>query len=84
MKGDEKMPKTSSSKKAYNKRYYREHPKMKKELLENQNQKQRANPRKYAKIQRDRYHSNKEYRDYKIEYAKDYYKKHKKRLGNRA
>ena len=71
------MAKSTTAEKQYAKKYYRTHPKKREEKIENQLAKQRANPKKYAKIQRDRYHEDKEYRDYKIDYAREYRKKHK-------
>ena len=66
------MAKSTEKEKARAKKYYETHPKARARIIAKQIAKQKANPKKYAKIQRDRYHEDKEYRDYKIEYAKRY------------
>lgn len=77
------MAKSTPSEKRYAKRYYETHPKEKEKKIKKQIAKQRANPKKFAKEQRDRYRDNKEYRDYKIKYAKDYYKRKKTSTNTR-
>lgn len=72
------MPKATAKEKRYAKKYYESHPKERATKIAKQISKQKANPKKYAKEQRERYANNKEYRDYKIAYAKAYYKRHKK------
>ena len=78
------MAKSTASEKRYAKRYYDTHPLKKREKIKKQIAKQKANPKKFAKIQRDRYHENEEYREYKIKYARDYYKRKKKTSGTSA
>lgn len=73
------MAKTTAKKKAYNKKYYRTHPKKRQEMIDKQIAKQKANPEKYARKSREYYHKDKDYREYKIDYARDYRRKHKKR-----
>lgn len=73
------MAKSTPAEKRYAKRYYESHPKKKAEKIAKQVKKQQANKSKFAKLQRDRYHSNKAYKEYKIEYAKNYYRKHYKK-----
>lgn len=75
------MGKSTSAEKRAAKRYYDSHPKEKAKKIAKQVAKQKANKGKFAKIQRDRYHGNKEYKEYKIDYAENYYRKHKKRMG---
>lgn len=75
------MPKSTIAEKKYAKKYYETHPKERAKKIKKQIAKQKANPEKFAKEQRDRYHSNKEYRDYKIAYARNYLKK--KGTGNK-
>ena len=77
------MAKSTQSEKRYAKRYYETHPQERRKKIKNQIAKQKANPKKFAKEQRERYHENKEYRDYKIKYAKEYYKKKKTSSGTR-
>lgn len=75
------MAQSTAKEKAYAREYYKTHPKQRQKAIDKQLAKQKANPKKYAKIQKKRYHSDKEYRDYKIEYARDYYKKNKYRYN---
>lgn len=75
------MAKSTNAEKKAAKKYYETHPKEKAKKIAKQVAKQKANKSKFAKIQRERYHSNRDYREYKIDYAEDYYKKHKRRMG---
>lgn len=77
------MAKSTPSEKRYAKRYYETHPQERQKKIRQQVAKQKANPKKFAKEQRERYRENKEYRDYKIKYAKDYYKRKKTSSSNR-
>lgn len=67
---------STKAEKAYAKKYYNSHPKQKAEKIKKQIQKQKSNPKTFAKQQRERYRTNSEYRAYKIGYAKKYYRDH--------
>lgn len=69
------MGRSTEKEKKRAKRYYETHPQEREEKIRKQIAKQKANPKKYAKIQRDRYWDDKKYRDYKIAYAKAYYRR---------
>ena len=73
------MAKSTEKEKQRAKRYYETHPKARQRKIDKQIAKQKANPKKYAKIQRERYREDKEYRDQKIEYAKRYQKRKARR-----
>lgn len=70
------MPKSSLAERRYAKKYYESHPKQKKIKIAKQIAKQKDKPKEFAKMQRERYRTNSEYRAYKIEYAKKYYRNH--------
>ena len=65
------MAKKSTTKKAYNRKYYKKH---KEEIIDNVQAKQKANRKEYNKEKREYYAENEDYRRYKRAYAKKYRK----------
>lgn len=70
------MAKSTTAEKRYAKKYYNSHPKEKAKKIAKQIKKQKQEPSKFAKSQRERYRTNSDYRAYKIKYAKQYYRDH--------
>lgn len=66
------MARTTTKERSYNKKYYR---KNKEEIIENVQQRQKTDRKKYNKEKRDYYAQNESYRKYKRQYAKEYRKR---------
>ena len=56
------------------KKYYDSHPSYRKKKIAKQVAKQKANKKETAKKQKEYYHKNEEYREYKKKYARQYRK----------
>lgn len=66
------MARTTTKERSYNKKYYR---KNKEEIIDNVQQRQKTDRKKYNKEKRDYYAQNESYRKYKRQYAKEYRKR---------
>lgn len=73
------MAKSTLAEKKYAKKYYDSHPKQKAKKIAKQVKKQKEQPSKFAKSQRERYRTNSDYKAYKISYAKQYYRNHQQK-----
>lgn len=78
------MAKSSNSEKKASKKYYDTHPKYREKKKKKQIAKQKANPKKYAEIDHKRYHTDSEYRKYRKNYNKKYYRTHKGKWKNNS
>ena len=66
------MARTTTAKKTYNRKYYRNN---KQEIIDNVQAKQKSNRKEYNKDKREYYANNEDYRKYKRRYAKEYRKR---------
>ncbi len=77
------MASTKSEKKA-SKKYYDTHKAYREKKKAKQIAKQKANPKKYARIDHERYTTDGEYRKYRKNYNKKYYRQNKSKWKKKS